>query len=64
VKDMKKVFVLLLVIGFLLGAFAACEEVCEENSFQEVIFADGSSEDEPGPTPCGGGNGSGGGAPG
>jgi hypothetical protein len=60
---MKKVLVLFLVIGFLLGTFAAIEELHEENFVSEHIdFTDDDSLEDGGdnPAPCGGGNGGGG----
>lgn len=56
---MKKVLVLIFVIGFLLGTVAAAD-VGEETSFDGVDFTDDTPGDSPdSPIPCGGGNGSG-----
>jgi hypothetical protein len=57
---MKKVLVLLLVIGFLVGTFAVIEELYEEHfSNEHTEFTDDSysGDDGENPTPCGGGNG-------
>jgi hypothetical protein len=57
-EEMRKVLVYLLVVGFLIGTFAAIEGMCQECSPQEDM---GFSGDEwtgngiDGPTPCGGG---------
>jgi len=60
---MKKVLVLVFVIGFLLGTIAAAD-VCEEISFDGIEFTEDTPEPLGDPAPCGGGNGGGGGSPG
>ncbi|MGD2251124.1 MAG: hypothetical protein PVF58_22225 [Candidatus Methanofastidiosia archaeon] len=60
---MKKILVILVVIGLLIsGAVAITAE--EENNFQGVDIVE-DLDDGPGdPAPCGGGAGGGGGSPG
>jgi hypothetical protein len=64
---MRKVLVILLVIGFIIGTFSGVEELSEELSFEQTDFSDGGLP-EGGigdPAPCGGGgSGGGGGQPG
>jgi len=62
---MRKILVLLLVVGLLVGMIAAVEGICEE--FSTGRHADFSGDEEPAneiedPAPCGGG-GEGGGGP-
>jgi len=63
---MKKVLILLLVVGVLIGTFAIAEGVSEEISSEHTEFSKGEELTDPGdPTPCGGGSGGGpGGVPG
>lgn len=62
---MKKVLVVLLVIGLLAGAIGAAAGVQEEASSKSFSEWNGDAPfDESGAAPCGGGDGSGGGAPG
>ena len=64
---MRKILMLLLVIGILVGTCAVVEDVCQEDSFgEQVDFTGDESPDGPGgPAPCGGGEtGGGGGTPG
>lgn len=64
---MRKLLVLLLVVGFLIGALSVVEELCEESSLEQVDFSDGeeSTNNYGDPAPCGGGGtGGGGGQPG
>lgn len=65
---MRKVLVVLLVIGFIIGTYSVVEGLCEESSVEQVDFSvENLSEDDLGdPIPCGGGGGggAGGGQPG
>jgi len=65
---MRKVLVILLVIGFIIGTYSVVEGLCEESSVEQEDFLDGDTpESVVGDlTPCGGGEGSGagGGQPG
>ena len=66
---MRKILVLLLVIGILAGTCAAVEEICQEDSVGEQVnfTGDEPTGDGPGdPAPCGGegGGGGAGGVPG
>lgn len=65
-ERMKKVLILLLVVGVLIGTFAIAEEISEEISLEHTEFSGGEELTDPGdPTPCGGGDGAGpGGCPG
>jgi hypothetical protein len=65
VKEMRKMLVVLLIIGFLmLGAISIATEE-PDVSFQDIDFSrKGFGDDSDDPAPCGGGNGNGGGAPG
>jgi len=60
---MRKVLVILLVIGFIIGTYSVVEGLCEESSVEQQDFSgEDSPEDGLGdPIPCGGGGGSGGG---
>lgn len=61
---MKKVLVLLLVVGVLIGTFATVE-MSEEISFDHGDFSQGEDIPDSDSAPCGGGDGAGpGGAPG
>ncbi|MBU7025660.1 MAG: hypothetical protein HXS48_01865 [Theionarchaea archaeon] len=60
---MKKVLILLLVIGVLIGTFAIAEAFSEGISLDQGDFSEG--EELTDPDPCGGGSGEGpGGVPG
>ena len=65
---MRKVLVILLVIGFMIGTFSVVGGLCEESSVEYMDLSNGDlSEDDLGdPIPCGGGGGggAGGGQPG
>ena len=65
---MRKVLIILFVIGFIVGTFSVVEELCEESFVEQMDFSDGDlSEEGIGDMiPCGGGdnNGGGGGQPG
>ena len=65
---MRKVLIILLVIGFIIGTFSVVEELSEELSTEQVDFSDGDTPEGGAgdPIPCGGGEGSGrgGGQPG
>lgn len=65
---MRKVLVLLLMVGILIGTVSVVEEISEEGSNEYVEFSgDKVLGDDPGDVvPCGGGEGtgSGGGTPG
>ena len=61
---MKKVLVLLLVLGILVGTIAVVEDVCENTSFQGLDFSDKDVGDNDNPSPCGGHGGGDGGVPG
>jgi hypothetical protein len=60
---MRKVLVILFVIGFIIGTFSVIEELCEELSSEQMDSLDGDvSENGAGDSvPCGEGGGSGGG---
>jgi hypothetical protein len=52
---MRKIVVLLLVVGLMMGTFTAAECVSEESSSQDTFSFGEFSEDPPGdPLPCGG----------
>ena len=66
---MKKVLIVLLVAGFLLGGTCAMEKICEETSSVKDFSGPGDLGEPEGsggdPSPCGGGDGAGpGGIPG
>ena len=65
-ERMKKVLILLLVVGVLIGTFAVAVGMSEEISLEHREFSEGEELTDPGdPTPCGGGDGGGpGGCPG
>lgn len=64
---MKKVFIVLLIVGVLMaGACAVIENVSQEDSYQEVDFSNGEAFQGPGcqdPLPHGEGGPGGGGPP-
>ena len=60
---MRKVIVILLVLGLLLGTCCIAADTSEEEPFSDPdLLGDPGTGD--GPAPCGGGSGNGGGAPG
>jgi len=65
---MKKVLILLLVVGVLIGTFTAVEVLCENSSQENVDFPSdsfaGAGYGDPAPCGEGGPVGGGGGAPG
>jgi len=64
---MKKVLVLLLIVGILVGTVAVVEDTCQEYSSGNLVVFTGNelTEDSPGdPSPCGGEADGGGGVPG
>ncbi|MBU7046920.1 MAG: hypothetical protein HXS54_10855 [Theionarchaea archaeon] len=65
---MRKMIVLLLVLGLLIGTFTAVMNVSEENPGQDMLPFGGEDFGDPlgDPLPCGGGDndGGGGGVPG
>ncbi|MGC1121961.1 MAG: hypothetical protein WBA22_12800 [Candidatus Methanofastidiosia archaeon] len=60
---MKKVLIVLLVIGLLVGSVCAAAGAEEEISQEGFSVWNNDSSPDPGVTPCGGGDGGGGGAP-
>lgn len=67
-ERMRKMLVILLVIGFMIGTYSAVEGLCEESSVEQMDLSDRDAPESGAgdPTPCGGGEGSGagGGQPG
>ena len=65
---MRKILVLLLVVGILIGTIAASEELSDECFQTDMDFSDGelTGNEYDSPLPCdgGGSGGSGGGTPG
>ena len=62
---MRKILILLLVIGILVGTCAVVEDIYEEYSTgEQVDFTDESPDGPGGPTPCGHEGAGGGGVPG
>ena len=60
---MKKVLVVLLVIGLLAGAIGVVAGTQSDTVLEDLPVWSGDTSPDPGVAPCGGGNG-GGGAPG
>ena len=60
-ERMKKVIVILLVVGLLIGVSCITADTIKEEPFHETALSDESNTDNP--SPCGGGSGNGGGAP-
>lgn len=65
-ERMKKMLMLLLVVGFLAGAFSIVEALSESYEHVDLLDIEMLEEDYDDPVPCGGGEGggSGGGLPG
>ncbi len=63
---MKKVLILLIVVGVLLtGTFVVAEELSQSSCDESYSLEGDLGDPQGGPTPCGGGDGAGpGGAPG
>jgi hypothetical protein len=59
---MKKILVVLLIVGLLMAPIALADQVDEECSLDNGEFSeDEFTEQTPNPAPCGGGEGGGGG---